>query len=141
MTASKRLPVLDPLQIGGDESDAQPVPNWQKPQSQEIEGAVERPDPAIGEVADVRRQPQQAVADADLLGERDDLAIALEEVVVEALESRAGNGKGVGLTAEMLAALPEGDSIPALRQAEGGGEPGDAAADNGDMPLTGRNSS
>ena len=63
----------------------------------------------------------------------DDLAIALEEMMVEALDGRAGNGKGVRLTAETLATLPERDAITALRQAQGGGQPGDAAADDGDM--------
>ena len=76
--------------------------------------------------------PEQAIADANLLRQGDDLPIALEEMMVEAFDRRARHREGVGLSAEPLSTLPEGDLMPLLRQAQGGGQPGDAAADNGD---------
>ena len=69
------------------------------------------------------REPEQAVADADLLRQRNDLTIALEEVMVEALDRGARHREGVGLSAEPLSTLPERDLMPLLRQAEGGGQP------------------
>ncbi|MEZ4625256.1 MAG: hypothetical protein R2843_10815 [Thermomicrobiales bacterium] len=37
----------------------------------------------IGEITDVRRQPDQFVADAEFLDQRRDFAIALKQMVVE----------------------------------------------------------
>jgi hypothetical protein len=99
--------------------------------AQQIESAVQRPDAPICEVADIRREPEQAIANADLFGERDDLSIALEEMMVKALDRGAHHREGIRLSAEPLAALPERDLMSLLRQAEGGGQPGDAAADDG----------
>ncbi len=49
------VPVLDPLEVGGDETEAQPVVNRDDAQLEQIERAVERVDLAVREVAHVRR--------------------------------------------------------------------------------------
>ena len=124
------------MQVGGDQADADPVLDREEPELEQIEGAVQREDAAVREVADVRGEPEQVVADADLLDQGDDLAIALKEVMVEVLDRGAGDREGVGLAAEALAALPERDLMPLLREAEGGGQSGDAAADDADVPVS-----
>jgi hypothetical protein len=72
------------------------------------------------------------IADAELVDEGDDLAVALEEVVVEALERRTGNREGVRLPAKALPAFPERYPVAALGQPQRGGEAGDTAADDRD---------
>ena len=52
--------------------------------------------------------------------------------MVEALDRGARHREGVGLSAEPLSTLPERDLMPLLRQAQGGGQPGDTATDDGD---------
>ena len=60
--------------------------------------------------------------------------------MVEAFDRCARYREGVGLSAEPLSTLPERDLMPLLRQAEGGGQPGDAAADDGDARAVSRRS-
>jgi hypothetical protein len=85
-------------------------------EAEEVGGAVERPDSSVGEVADIGREPEQVLADAELVDEGDDLAVALEEVMVEALERRAGDREGVGLPAKAFPAFPERYPVAALGQ-------------------------
>ena len=48
----------------------------------------------------------------NLLRQRDDLTIALEEMMVKAFDRCARYREGVGLTAEPLSTLPERDPMP-----------------------------
>src|SRR6185312_14490606 len=93
--------------------------------------AVQRPDLALREIPDIRRQPHERIANADLLRERHDIAVALEEVVVETFQVGARHGKGVGLSAELWGALPERDLMPLLGQAKGSSEAGNPATNYG----------
>ena len=61
-------------------------------------------------------------------------------MMVEAFDCCARYREGVGLSAEPLSTLPERDLMPLLRQAEGGGQPGDTAANDGDARAASRRS-
>ena len=50
----KPLPIADALQVGRDQSDAEAIVDRQKPEPEQIECAVQRPDAPVREVADVR---------------------------------------------------------------------------------------
>jgi hypothetical protein len=52
--------------------------------------------------------------------------------MVEALDRGARHREGIGLSAEPFTTLPERDLMPLLRQAQGGGQPGNTTADDGD---------
>ncbi len=98
--ALELLPVLDPLQIEGDQPDAHPVVERQDVQAQQVQRSIEGKDPAISEVADIRGKPDQFVADAQLMGEARDRRVALEQVVVEDLDSGVVERDSCRLTAE-----------------------------------------
>ena len=73
------------------------------------------------------------VADAELFDQRDDLAIALKQVVIEVFEVGCpATGKRDGLAAEARRALPERHVVTALGQSERRRHPGDTAADDAD---------
>ena len=129
---------MDALQIGGDQTDAECGRGSAGTRVAADRARRSAARSSIREVADVRGQPEQAVADADLVRKRDDLAVALEEVMVEVLDCRARHREGVGLPAEPLSALPERDPMPWLGKPKGGGQPGDTATDDGDARALSR---
>jgi hypothetical protein len=134
------LPIAHPLQVGRHQPQPNPVLNRQETEAEQIDGAVQRPDAPVRKIADVRRQPDEPVADADLLRQRHDLAVTLEEMVVKPLDSGPRHRKRVGLPAQQRAALPECHANAALCQPIRGGQPGDATADDGDVEVVGRRS-
>ena len=77
--------------------------------------------------------PFELVAHAELLVERDDVAIAREEVVVVALEQvAAADVERRGLAAEARPALVDVADVALLRQAVRADEAGDARAEHRD---------
>ena len=74
-------------------------------------------DAAAVEEADLRLAPAHAVAEAHLVDEAEDVAVAAEQVVVEDFQPVAAALEGAGLAAELGSRFEEGYFVALLRQA------------------------
>jgi hypothetical protein len=116
-----------PLQQQHGEPHPQAGGRRQRPEAQEVQRPVEGPLAPLEEERHRGRLPFQLVAHPELLVERDDVAVAREEVVVVALEQlAAADVERRRLAAKAGPALVDVAGVALLRQAIGADEAGDA---------------
>ncbi len=80
-------------------------------------------------------QPHQLVADSDLVDQRCNLPVTLEEVMIEVLKMVSGHGECDCLSAKVLGPLPQRHLVPALGHAQRRRESGVSATNDSDMLL------
>ena len=91
-------------------------------------------EPTVAQDHCPRPVPGQVGAEPQLVDEVDGVMVGLEQVVVELLEPRPvvpARAEAGGKPSRDRLALKDGDSVAALREAQGGGQPQGAPTENG----------
>ena len=123
-------PVGLALEPEAGEAEAEAAGEADGVEAEEVEGGDEGVDAAVHDVAVAGLDPLEAVAEAEVLEVANDGRVVGEDVVVEAFDGFAADLEGDDLAAGFIAAFEDRDLVAEFLEAAGGGESGDAGADD-----------